>query len=280
VADGFWILATRHHPGLSQHTFEINNRCFIFRLQDSKLGGPVLAVVNAVDPVAGIPEVRRLEHETGLQVRYVISPGAGHHLMLDAWHQQFTSAQILVGPVRVPRTLHGQKLMKLPRVATMDPADPLPQFRGQLDAVLFQGLLGHPEMLTPAETGKPDSKLAMIKRMARFMTTAKTDPVDELWLHHVPSGTVLAGENMAWYYRAEDLRAQPFMLRSMVKPDRVWLWPMPRKVGAADQVRDSWRRILAWPAHTLMTFHDPATVAYVGDVRAALEAAARTARQL
>src|SRR4051794_9729453 len=30
-------------------------------------------------------------------------------------------------------------------------------------------------------------------------------PADELWLHHVPSGTVIAGENLAWYYPAEGL---------------------------------------------------------------------------
>src|SRR5438034_10659434 len=86
LAEGMWLLATRHRPGLSRHMFEINNRCFVFRLHDATLGGPVLAVVNAVDPLVGIPEVRRLEHETGLAVRYVISPGGGHHLQIEPWH--------------------------------------------------------------------------------------------------------------------------------------------------------------------------------------------------
>src|SRR5439155_15231972 len=104
----------------------------------------------------------------------------------------------------------------------MNADDPLPQFRGQLDAVLFTGLSGPPDMPTPPE-GAPDTKLAMIKKMARFMTSPKKDPVDELWLHHPASGTVIAGENLAWYYPAAQLRGQPFMLRSMVKPDRVWL---------------------------------------------------------
>ena len=93
-----WLLATQHRPGLSKHMFEVNNRCFVFRLNDPTAGGPVLVVVNAVDPVVGIPEVRRLEHETGLTVRYILSPGGGHHLMLPAWREQFTQAQVLVGP--------------------------------------------------------------------------------------------------------------------------------------------------------------------------------------
>jgi hypothetical protein len=279
VWDGVWLLATRHRPGLSRHMFEINNRCFIFRLQDSKLGGPVLAVVNAVDPVVGIPEVRRIEQESGLKVRYVISPGGGHHLLLEPWHDQFPHAQVLVGPVRIPRTAHGQRLMQLPRVATMDARDPLPQFRGQLEAVLFTGLTGPADMPTPPE-GAADTRLNMVKKMAKLMTTPKRDPVDELWLHHAASGAVVAGENLAWYYTAENLRGKPFMLRSMVKPDRVWLWTMPRKVADAEAVAACWARILAWPCRTLMTYHDPATVAFTGDGRAALEAAAREARQI
>ena len=57
--------------------------------------------------------------------------------MIPPWHDQFTQARVLVGPVRIPRTANGQKLMKLPRVEAMDLHDPLPQFKGQLDAVLF-----------------------------------------------------------------------------------------------------------------------------------------------
>jgi hypothetical protein len=279
VAPGMWLLATRHRPGLSKHMFEINNRCFIFRLDDRALGRPVLAVINAVDPVAAIPEVRRLEHETGLEVRYVISPGGGHHLQIEPWHDQFTQAQVLVGPVRIPHTTHGQALMKRPRVQLMDPADPLPQFRGQLEAVLFRGLVGPADHQSPGE-GAPDSKLAHVGRMAKFMTASMKTPVDELWLHHVPTGTVVAGENLAWYYPAEKLRGQPFMIRSMVKPDRLFVWTMPRKVSDAAVVADCWRRVLAWPARTVMTYHDPAGTAFVGDGRRALETAVRAAKQI
>jgi len=279
ICDGAWLLATSHRPGLSRHMFEINNRCFIFRLHDATLGGQVLVVVNAVDPVAGIPEVRRIEQQTGLTVRYILSPGGGHHLMLEPWHGQFPQARVLVGPVRIPRTAHGQKLMKLPRVGTLDLHDPLPQFKGQLDAVLFTGLVGPIDMPTPPE-GAPDTRFRMFKKMAKIMTMKMTDPVDELWLHHAPSGTVIAGENLAWQYPAQTLRAQPFMLRSMVKPDRVWIWTVARKVGDADAVARSWRQILAWPCRTLLTYHDPAAFGFVGDGRAALEAAAREARQI
>ena len=43
---------------------------------------------------------------------------------------------------------------------------------------------------------------------------------------------------------------------------------------------ESWRRILAWPARTVMTYHDPATAAVTGDARAALAEAVRASGQI
>jgi hypothetical protein len=278
VADGFWIIATRHRPGLSKRMFEINNRCLVFRLKEPA-GGPVLLVANAVDATQGIEEVRRLEQETGLRVRYVLSVGGGHHLHMDAWIDAFPEAKFLLPPVRVPRTRHGQELMKKPQVATMDLDDPLPQFRGQLDAMIFHGLVGFPDHVTPAEGGS-DGMFAMIKTMASMMTRPPKDPVDELWLHHVATGTVIAGENLAWFYPAAEYQKLPFMGRQMLKPDKVWLMEMARRVQDRTIVAAGWKKVLAWPMRTLMTYHDPPTHAVTADPRAALEAAAREAKQI
>jgi hypothetical protein len=179
----------------------------------------------------------------------------------------------------VPRTRNGQKLMQLSsRVQTMDLENPLPQFKGQLEALIFHGLIGFPDHLTPAEGG-PDSMFAMLKTMV-MMARGPSDPVDELWLHHVPTGTVIAGENLAWYYPADEYARLPFMGRKMLKPDKVWLMDMARKVKDPTVVASCWRKVLAWPMRTLMTYHDPPTRAIVSDPRAALERAAREARQI
>src|SRR5260370_14012993 len=110
VAPGFWVIGTRHRPGYSLHNPEINNRCLVFRLHDQSAGGKeVLVAVNAVDPVA-ISELRRLEAETGLSVRYLLSPGGGHIVMLPEWHDALPDARVLVGPTRIPRTAQGKRL--------------------------------------------------------------------------------------------------------------------------------------------------------------------------
>ena len=278
VFDGVWLIATRHRPGLSKHMFEINNRCFVFRLYDQKAGRTVLLVANAVDPGQAVPEVQRLERETAAPVAAIVSPGGGHHLHMAPWHAAFPSATLLVGPERIPRTANGRKLMQMGRFETLSIDDPLPQFRGQLEAVVFHGLCGPPEHQSAGE-GAPDTRFAHMSRMFKFMTAKQTDPVDELWLCHVPSQTVIGGENLTWYYPAAAMRGAPFMLKSMVKPDRVTIMTMARKVGNPDKVAACWRRILAWPCRTLLTYHDVPGAGFVGDGRAALAEAVDRARQ-
>lgn len=278
VFDGVWLIATRHRPGLSKHMFEINNRCFVFRLYDQKAGRSVLLVANAVDPAQAIPEVQRLERETGLPVAAIVSPGGGHHLHMASWHAAFPAATLLVGPERIPRTANGRKLMQMGRFETLSIDDPFPQFRGQLDAVVFHGLAGPPEHQSAGE-GAPDTRFAHMSRMFKFMTAKQNDPVDELWLYHLPSQTVIGGENLTWYYPAAAMRGAPFMLKSMVKPDRVTIMTVARKVADADKVAACWRRILSWPCRTLLTYHDVAGAGFVGDGCAALAAAVDRARQ-
>jgi len=278
VFDGVWLIATRHRPGLSKHMFEINNRCFVFRLYDQRLDKPVLLVANAVDPSQAIPEVHRLERETGLPVTAIVSPGGGHHLHMAPWHAEFPSATLLVGPERIPRTANGRKLMQLGRFETLSLDDPFPQFRGQLDAVVFHGLTGPGDHPSAAE-GARDTRFAMMARMFKLMTGKQNDPVDELWLHHVPSQTVIGGENLAWYFPAAAMRGLPFMLRSMGKPDNVAVMTMARKVASPDKVAACWRRILSWPCRTLLTYHDHLGSGFVGDGRAALAAAVERSGQ-
>jgi hypothetical protein len=274
VADGFWLLATRHHPGGSRNMPEINNRCVILRLHDRGRGQPVLCVVNGVDPAA-MTEVRRLESETGLEVMYLISPGGGHHLLLPAWRDEFHAATVLVPPVRIPHTPSARKLMDGPRVQVMDPENPLPQFVGQLDAVVFRGLIGFRDNPSPLEGGP---ELGMFKMMREMM---KMDSdVDEVWLHHVATDTVIGGENLGWILSAKTLKTFPLMMRMMMKPDTVFVQKQARKVKDRQVVAACWKQVLAWPSKTLIGYHEPPGEGFVGDGQAALRAAVAKAGQL
>jgi hypothetical protein len=275
VAEGFWIIATRHHPGGAQSFPEINNRCLVFELLEHD--EPILLVINGVERAA-ISEVQRVEIETGRRVRYVLSPGGGHHVLMPPWVEAFPEASILLGPERIPRTESGKKLLRMPRVATYDPERLLPQFAEQLRFVSFSGLLGAPDNHSPGEGG-PDG-LRLMMQMAIAMLFRMRDPVDELWTFHVPSRTLIGGENLGWMYPKAAHDGLPALFKSMIVPDAVYLFKDARRVGNARVVDACWRRILGWPAETLLTYHDVPGHGFHGDCRMALGAAARRCGQL
>jgi hypothetical protein len=121
--------------------------------------------------------------------------------------------------------------------------------------------------------------LAMMKMMFTMMFKMN-DPVDELWTFHVPSRTLIGGENLGWMYPKAAHSGLPMMLKGMITPDAVYLFKDARKVANAKLVDRCWREVLKWPADTVLTYHDPAGHCFRGDGRAALEAAARDRRQL
>jgi hypothetical protein len=272
VADGFWIIATRHHPAFMKAAPKVNNRCFILRLTDD--GRDVLLVVNAVDPRA-IPEVRRIERKTGLQVEHIVSGGGGHHLFLPAWRDEFREATVHVCPIRIPNTPSAKPLMTGPRVQLLDIDNPLPQFAGQLDVVIFHGLHGIRDTPTPFESGKEPSVFALLKSIF-----AVDYPTDELWIHHVATGTVLVGENLGWMLSKKSYDSFSLLMRSFLKPEAVYVQTQSRKVADKATVEACWKRVTSWPSKTLIGYHEPVGEGFVGDAQQALIDAARAAKQM
>lgn len=277
VADGVWLLATRHRPGFSRMQPEMNNRVFVFRLTDQRAGEQVLFVANPSVSDAHIPEVRRLERETGLTVRYLFSPGGGHHLQIPPWRDAFTKATVLVGPTRVPKVASARRLMEGGRVQILDPANPLPQFQGELGCVIFDKLIGFPDMKTTYEGGK-EGFFTPFKIMMEMMSMK--DPCDELWLWHRATETVIGGENLGWILSEKIVAGFPFMMKMMMKPNSVYVQDKGRKVGDKEATARAWKQVLAWPCRTLLGYHEPPGEAFVGDGRAALEAAVKKVKQI
>ncbi len=277
VAPNFWIIATRHHPAGSKHQPEINNRCLIFRLNDSTANNqPVLLVANAVDASA-LPEVRRIEHETGAPIRYLIAAGAGHNLNLVEWHDALPEVTLLVGPARIPRVAAGRKLASSPRFRVFDQDDPLPMFHGQLEALNFDGIAGARENVTPKEGGK-DTKIAFFVNM--FTSMPFKDPHDELWLYHLASKTLIGGENLGWNLSKPSLAGMTLMIRMMMKADQLYVMTMPRPVLDKARVKANWLKVLAWPAENVLSYHDSVGTGCIGGGQAALRAAVEKSKQL
>lgn len=276
VANGFWMIATRHRPGFSKMQPIVNNRCLVFRLRDQGRGQDVLFVSNGVD-AAAIPEVKKLEQQTGLKVRYVLSPGGGHHLLMPAWRDQFPDAEVLVGPLRIPFTTGGKQLLEGGRVKLMDLNDPLPQFRGELEIVIFSGLHGFRDTQGPYK-GKREGMFSMLSLMKEMMSLST--PVDEVWLCHRATGTVIGGENLGWILSEATVKTFPFFMRGMMRANTVYIQDKARKVADPQAVSRAWHRVLSWPCRTLIGYHEPVGEGFVGDGQVALHEAVKKAGQL
>ncbi len=127
----------------------------------------------------------------------------------------------------------------MPRVTIFDPDQLLLQFKGQLEFVSFRGLFGAPDHQSPGEGGS-DGILSMMSLMFTMMFRMK-DPIDELWTFHVPTRTLIGGENLGWMYPKAVHAGLPMMLKGMITPDSVYVFKDARKVADAKTVDVCWR---------------------------------------
>jgi hypothetical protein len=70
------------------------------------------------------------------------------------------------------------------------------------------------------------------------------------------------------------------MMRSMMKPNCVYIQDKGRKVADPQAVSRAWSKVLSWPCRTLLGYHEPVTEGFVGDGRAALTQAVKAVGQL
>lgn len=274
LADGFWLLATRHRGGGFSMFPEMNNRCFILRLLDQTTGLPCLAAFNATDPEQSLAEIAGLCQQTGLPLRYVVSTSSAHHSYMGAWHQAFETVTLLLGAERIPKTANGQRLLQLQRVQIMDPGDPLPMFGDQLQTATFTGLLGAKEYASPTD-GDSDSTWPALQAMR--LQVSPSEHYDQLWLHHLATATVIAGENIAPYYNQTAHAKLPWLLRRTLACERLTL---SQHVWDRAAVARGWQVVTAWKATTMLGIHDGVTSRLRGDVASRLRKAALEAGQL
>ena len=151
IAEGVWVVATRHNPGLASG-LELNNRTFVFRLKNRAGEEQLLSL--GCGNAATIAAVQQLEAETGLKLGWVVGNGGNHHLFLDLWYQAFPDARILVPGQRVPHTKNGKELAqkyadRWELIRGPKPQQLVKEFGHQIDCVIFDQLLANKE---------PDSK--------------------------------------------------------------------------------------------------------------------------
>jgi len=70
------------------------------------------------------------------------------------------------------------------------------------------------------------------------------------------------------------------MFRMMMKAEQVYIMTGPRPMLDKERVKANWRKVLAWPAENVLSYHDTLGTGQVGGGQAALKAAVEKAKQL
>jgi hypothetical protein len=283
---GCWVIANRHCPGLNT-TMELNNRVFVFRIENRDGKEQLLVFGCAAKPT--VEAVKSIEKETGLEVAWVVSNGGAHHMFLDLWYQAFPKARIPIPAKRIPFTRNGKNLKEkyADRWELLEGPKPGPlldEVGEHIDIVIFDQLFGYKDESSAKafdggaldHSSKPTS-YGSFKLMRRFPKLMKdtSQPNDEVALLHRKSGLVIAGHNFPFAFvpkgfkptKEHKLNLGPFpigfMLKMMMmKPGafRSMLEAAPGPIADSKAHCDAWESVLSWDIGAWTTAHDPPTV--------------------
>jgi hypothetical protein len=183
-----WTQCAVHGPGERAGPVKLTNRSIIYLLHPPE-GESFLVVLNGlwVDEASDQPftGLRALEQQTGARIRFVLSPGAGHHLSLMAYARAFPDARICVAAGRISR--ENPALVSLDNVNAY-PIDSPPE---ELEAA---GLRVH--VLRGLMEGPRTAR-------AQFLTTQRwgyvCDSTEPLMVLHLPTGSLTSGGHHWWF---------------------------------------------------------------------------------
>jgi hypothetical protein len=90
---------------------------------------------------------------------------------------------------------------------------------------------------------------------------------------------VIGGENLGWNLTKDQLAAMSLMFRMMLKAEQVYVMAGARPPLDKHKVAAHWRKILAWPAENVLSYHDSIGTGQIGGGQAALRAAVQKVKQ-
>ncbi len=273
VAQDVWTQVARHGPGQRKGKVSTTNRSIVYRLRPEG-GTPFLVLVNGLwvdegadQPFAGL---RALERETACPLRFILAPGAAHHLSLSLYAKAFPEARVCVAAGRIPRT--NPTLVALDNVEVYPIDAPPPELAAAgLRVRVLGGLMEGPGA----------------RRVAAFTGGGfgcVCDSTEPLMICHLPSGCITSGGHQWWFVaegrrNAFDMPApMRFVLRLMgigidyMRPGQIVFDPNHNfAIHDRAALQASCSDVLSWDFDTLLDLHAPPDSCPRGNARDLLE---------
>ncbi len=257
LSEDIWTQSATHGPGNSKGPIKVLNRSIVYRLRPQG-ADPFLVVLNGLwccddtgEPIRGL---EKLEEDTGASVKFVLTPGSGHHLSLHNYAAAFPEARVCVPDGRIPR--QNPELMALGNVETYT-ADTVPAelSAGGLEIAVWEGLLEGP----------------MAKKFQRmqFNFGYELGDIQPQCFLHRPTGTITNGGHHMWYRapEGEPVFTMPGIMKFMIKlmVGQSFDYIVPGKlsadpngsyaIGDREKVQASARAILDWEFDRMIDVH-------------------------
>jgi hypothetical protein len=273
--EDIWTQVVTHGPGNEVGPVSVANRSILYRLKPEG-GDPFLVVLNALwcddDTKEPCASVRKLADELGAPVKFVLTPGSGHHLSLHRYAEAFPDARICIPAGRIER--HNTELFKFSNAETYT-GDTVPAelAAGGLDVILWEGLVEGP-------TAKKFARLQM------NFSYALGDVQPQCFLHR-PSGTITNGGHHMWFCGGseEEVFKMPGPMKFIMKlvtgarfdyvvPGKIMLDPnLSYSVADRAKVQASAKRVLAWEFDKMIDIHAGLNSQLASGARAVFEEA-------
>ena len=213
-----------------------------------------------------IASLKKFADELGAPVKFVLTPGSGHHLSLDLYAAAFPDARICIPTGRIDR--HNPDLMKIANIEGYTANTVPPELAAAgLDVLVWEGRgEGMWEGMWEGKWEGPISK--KFAKMEVHFSYECGDIQPQCFLHR-PSGTISNGGHHMWYHdasNAEVLKAPGFVkwiLKTLVGVSFDYMQPnkMCTEPGGSYVIFDkaalqkSVNALLGWKVDRMTDFH-------------------------
>jgi len=267
VGYGMFSVCTAHKPAMMEQFIDINNRAWIFEIND-KVTGDFLLVYGLPSCKKALPKVKAIMSATGLTVRYVVTSGDAHHLYLEDWLEEetFAATKFFMTGVKFPTTRNGKKLLAKPqhKVRIELIIDQIPEaLEKYTDQVQFY--LNTQYTIYEDQEGVPAYRDSIVKAedMPKF-TEIVSAPFKTRFacinVYHPPTKTLSVEHNFDFFFPQQVYDQFPAPIRQLFRPEVVR--SHCGNLGCVCDATKNWvenKRLLGLDVRFLVDMHVPPT---------------------
>ena len=199
-------MCTKHHPAGAEGLGIINNRGFLFQVNDPT-HGPCLIMYGTPNDTL-IPPALELQRSTGLAIQWMITSGDFHHLYLSKWMDALPSARFVMSELKFPTTRNGMAILAdeayKSRITLTEEVESLPEVQAWSDTVQFisfnQGFIYTDQDWMAKDATTPATERGTCGFVMGLMSQKMDRRFLAVWAYHKATKTIITEHNWSFTF--------------------------------------------------------------------------------